>query len=165
MKLIAAVDKNWAIGNKGQLLVSIPQDQKMFRNETMGKVIVMGRKTLEGMPGAQPLYGRTNIVLSADPDYKVKGATVCGSVEEVMELLKAYHTDDVYIIGGESVYRQFLPYCDTIHLTAIDYVYDADLRFPVDLDQAPDWKLAEEGEEQTYFDLCYTFCRYVRTGM
>ena len=63
MKLIAAVDKNWAIGNKGQLLVSIPQDQKMFRNETMGKVIVMGRKTLEGMPGAQPLYGRTNIVL------------------------------------------------------------------------------------------------------
>ena len=165
MKLIAAVDKNWAIGNKGQLLVSIPQDQKMFRNETMGKVIVMGRKTLEGMPGAQPLYGRTNIVLSADPDYKVKGATVCGSVEEVMELLKAYHTDDVYIIGGESVYRQFLPYCDTIHLTAIDYVYDADLRFPVDLDQASDWKLAEEGEEQTYFDLCYTFCRYVRTGM
>ena len=165
MKLIAAVDKNWAIGNKGQLLVSIPQDQKMFRNETMGKVIVMGRKTLEGMPGAQPLYGRTNIVLSADPYYNVKGATVCGSVEEVMELLKAYHTDDVYIIGGESVYRQFLPYCDTIHLTAIDYVYDADLRFPVDLDQAPDWKLAEEGEEQTYFDLCYTFCRYVRTGM
>lgn len=104
MKLIAAVDKNWAIGNKGQLLVSIPQDQKMFRDETMGKVIVMGRKTLESLPGAQPLYGRTNIVLTADPDYRVKGASVCGSVEEVMELLRAYHTDDVYIIGGESVY-------------------------------------------------------------
>ena len=103
MKLIAAVDKNWAIGNKGQLLVSIPQDQKMFRDETMGKVIVMGRKTLESLPGAQPLYGRTNIVLTADPDYRVKGASVCGSVEEVMELLRAYHTDDVYIIGGESV--------------------------------------------------------------
>ena len=73
MKLIAAVDKNWAIGNKGQLLVSSPQDQKMFRNETMGKVIVMGRKTLEGMPGAQPLYGRTNIVLTADP-YDKHGA-------------------------------------------------------------------------------------------
>ena len=95
MKLIAAVDKNWAIGNKGQLLVSIPQDQKMFRDETMGKVIVMGRKTLESLPGAQPLYGRTNIVLTTDPDYRVKGASVCGSVEEVMELLRAYHTDDV----------------------------------------------------------------------
>ena len=67
MKLIAAVDKNWAIGNKGQLLVSIPQDQKMFRDETMGKVIVMGRKTLESLPGAQPLYGRTNIVLTDRP--------------------------------------------------------------------------------------------------
>ena len=121
MKLIAAVDKNWAIGNKGQLLVSIPQDQKMFRDETMGKVIVMGRKTLESLPGAQPLYGRTNIVLTADPDYKVKGASVCGSVEEVMELLRAYHTDDVYIIGGESVYRQFLPYCDEAQITWIDF--------------------------------------------
>ena len=165
MKLIAAVDKNWAIGNKGQLLVSIPQDQKMFRDQTLGKVIVMGRKTLESLPGGQPLYGRTNIVLSTDPAYQVKGATVCHSLEEVQDLLTAYHSDDVYIIGGESIYRQFLPYCDTIHLTAIDYVYDADLRFPVDLDQASDWKLAEEGEEQTYFDLCYTFCRYVRTGM
>ena len=105
MKLIAAVDKNWAIGNKGQLLVSIPQDQKMFRDETMGKVIVMGRKTLESLPGAQPLYGRTNIVLTTDPDYRVKGASVCGSVEEVMELLRAYHTDDVYIIGGGSFSR------------------------------------------------------------
>ena len=161
MKLIAAVDKNWAIGNKGQLLVSIPQDQKMFRNETMGKVIVMGRKTLEGMPGAQPLYGRTNIVLSADPDYKVKGATVCGSVEEVMELLKAYHTDDVYIIGGESVYRQFLPLADTVYVTKIMYQYEADTFFP-NLDEDGQWKMIEESEEQTYFDLEYYFQKYVR---
>ena len=78
-------------------------------------------------------------------------------MEETLAYLEEFDPKDIYILGGESIYRQFLPYCDTIHLTAIDYVYDADLRFPVDLDQAPDWKLAEEGEEQTYFDLCYTF--------
>ena len=125
----------------------------------------MGRRTLEGLPGGQPFGNRVNIVLTHDMQYKVKGAVVCHSLEEALKALKDYDEDDIYIIGGKSIYRQFLPYCDTIHLTAIDYVYDADLRFPVDLDQAPDWKLAEEGEEQTYFDLCYTFCRYVRTGM
>ncbi|MFR5731455.1 MAG: dihydrofolate reductase [Clostridium sp.] len=102
----------------------------MFRDETMGKVIVMGRKTLESLPGARPLYGRTNIVLTTDPDYRVKGASACGGVEEVMELLRAYHTDDVYIIGGESVYRQFLPYCDEAQITWIDFAYAADTHFP-----------------------------------
>lgn len=159
MNLIAAVDKNWAIGNKGQLLVSIPQDQKMFRDETMGKVIVMGRKTLESLPGAQPLYGRTNIVLTTDPDYRVKGASVCGSVEEVMELLRAYHTDDVYIIGGESVYRQFLPYCDEAQITWIDFGYAADTHFP-NLDQDAAWEMVQESDEQTYFDLCYEYRLY-----
>lgn len=159
MNLIAAVDKNWAIGNKGQLLVSIPQDQKMFRDETMGKVIVMGRKTLESLPGAQPLYGRTNIVLTTDPDYRVKGASVCGSVEEVMELLRAYHTDDVYIIGGESVYRQFLPYCDEAQITWIDFAYAADTHFP-NLDQDAAWEMVLESDEQTYFDLCYEYRLY-----
>ena len=130
----------------------------MFRNETMGKVIVMGRKTLEDMPGAQPLYGRTNIVLSADPDYKVKGATVCGSVEEVMELLKAYHTDDVYIIGGESVYRQFLPYCDEAQITWIDFSYVADTHM-VDLEKEG-WELVRRSGEQTFFNLCYEFREY-----
>ena len=73
MNLIVAADKHWAIGNKGQLLVSIPADQKMFREETLGKVLVMGRKTLESLPGGQPLYGRTTIVLSRDKSYSVKG--------------------------------------------------------------------------------------------
>lgn len=76
MNLIAAVDKRWAIGNKGQLLVSIPGDQKLFRDETLGKVVVMGRKTLESLPGGRPLYGRTTIVLSRDKSYQVKDAQV-----------------------------------------------------------------------------------------
>lgn len=104
MNIMVAVDKHWAIGNKGQLLVTIPQDQKMFREETMGKVIVMGRKTLESLPGGQPLYGRTNIVLTTDPGYRVNGATVCHSVEEALEILEGYPSEDVFIIGGQSIY-------------------------------------------------------------
>ena len=73
MNMIVAVDKNWSIGKDGHLLVSIPADQKLFREETMGKVVVMGRKTLESLPGGQPLYGRTTIVLSRNLEYKVKG--------------------------------------------------------------------------------------------
>ena len=87
MNLIAAVDKNWAIGKTGQMLVAIPADQKLFREETLKKVIVMGRKTMESLPGGQPLYGRTNIVLSRDPDYQVKGAIVCHSIEEIWKLI------------------------------------------------------------------------------
>ena len=82
MNLIAAVDKNWAIGLGGKLLVSIPEDQRLFREETIGKVVVMGRKTLESLPGGQPLHGRTTIVLTRNPDYQVKGAVVCRSLEE-----------------------------------------------------------------------------------
>ena len=162
MNLIAAVDKNWAIGNKGQQLVNIPQDQKLFRDMTLGKVIVMGRKTLESLPGGQPLYGRINIVLTRDPDLKVKGAKICRSLEETLELLKQYNTEEIYIIGGDSIYAQFLPYCDQAYVTFIDCVYDADTWFP-NLDQKADWIMTEESDEQTYFDLCYTYRMYQRT--
>lgn len=161
MNLIVAVDKNWAIGKDGRLLVNIPADQQMFMRETTGKTVVMGRKTLESLPGKQPLSKRENIVLSSDPDYRVKNAVVCGSFEEAAELLKERRSEDVYIIGGQSIYRQFLPLCDTAHVTWVDYAYDADTFFP-DLDRNPEWQLEEESDEQTYFDLCYSFRRYVR---
>ena len=99
MQMIAAVDKNWGIGRKGKLLVSIPQDMKLFRNETMGHVIVMGRKTLESFPGKKPLPGRTNIVLTRDTSYEVKGALVVHSEEETGDALDAaMGRDDVGII-------------------------------------------------------------------
>ena len=161
MNLIVAADKNWAIGKNGKLLVSIPEDQRLFREETIGKVIVMGRKTMESLPGGQPLYGRTNIVLSRNPDYRKKGAKVVHSVDEALEYVKDKNPEDVFVIGGESVYRQFLPYCRTAHVTWIDYRYDADTSFP-NLEEEPGWRLAEESEEQTYFDLCYYFRRYER---
>ena len=90
MNIIVAADRKWAIGKQGGLLVSIPEDMRLFREETLGKVVVMGRKTLESLPGGQPLYGRTTIVLTRNPEYKVKGAIVCHSLEEALEKLKAY---------------------------------------------------------------------------
>lgn len=161
MNMIVAVDRHWAIGMGGQLLVTIPKDQKMFREETLGKVIVMGRKTLESLPAGQPLYGRTNLVLSRTPEYRVKGATVCHSVAETLEELKGYAQEDIFIIGGQSIYEQFLPYSDAVHVTFVDYEYDADAYFP-NLEEHEGWKMDMESEEETYFNLCYTFQRYVR---
>lgn len=161
MKLIAAVDKNWAIGNKGRLLVNIPSDLKRFRAMTLGKVVVLGRTTLETFPQKQPLEKRTNIILSTNKDYKVKNAIVVHSIDELMEELKQYESDDIYIIGGESVYKQLYNSCDEAFITALDYAYDADAYFP-NLDKEPDWKLVEEGEEQTYFDIIFKFNYYRR---
>ena len=161
MNLIVAADKNWAIGNKGRLLVTIPEDQELFRQETLGKVIVMGRKTMESLPGGQALPGRTNVVLTRNRDYKKKGVTAVHGMDEALSFLKQFPDDDIYIIGGEEIYRQFLPYCRTAHVTRIDYAYEADTHFP-DLDQDPDWQVTAESDEQTYFSLCYEFCRYDR---
>ena len=161
MNIIVAADQNWAIGKDNKLLISIPADMKFFRTTTTGKVVVMGRKTLESFPGGQPLKKRTNIVLTRDKNYKVKDAIVVHSIEEVLEELKKYDSEDGYVIGGDSMYSQMLPYCDTAHVTKIDFAYEADSWFP-NLDEDPEWKIAEESEEQTYFDLEYTFVKYVR---
>ena len=161
MNIIVAVDKNWGIGNRGELLVSIPKDQKMFRQETTGKVVVFGRKTLDTFPQKQPLPYRTNIILTHDKSFRVKDAIVVHSIEELLEELKKYPSRDVYIIGGESIYQQMLPYCDTAHITQIDHEYQADAFFP-NLDKEPEWEMTAEGEEETYFDLEYRFVRYNR---
>lgn len=161
MNIIVAVDNNWAIGNKEKLLVSIPNDHKHFREETTGKVVVLGRKTLQTFPQGQPLKNRTNIILSSNPDYRVKDAVVLHSIEELLEELKKYDSDSVYIIGGESVYRQLLPYCDTAHVTKIDNVYEADSYFP-NLDEDPEWEITADSDELTYFDIPYTFLKYER---
>ena len=163
MNIIVSVDKKWGIGNKGKLLVSIPKDMKLFREETVGKVIIMGHNTLLSLPGAQPLSGRENIVLSKDKNLKIKGATVLHSIESCMEYLKEKNIKDenVFVIGGESVYRDFLPYCNVAHVTYIDYEYEADRHF-LNLDMDKEWSLCLETEEETYFDIPYTFRMYKR---
>ena len=121
----------------------------------------MGRKTLESFPNGLPLKRRTNIVLTKDRNYKVKDAILVHSVEELMEELKKYDSEDIYVIGGDSIYRQLLPYCDVAHVTKIDYAYEADSYFP-NLDEMSDWTVERTSEELTYFDLEYMFVKYVR---
>ena len=159
MKLIVAVDKNWGIGNKGDLLVSIPEDMKFFRQTTTGNVIIMGKKTLLSFPNGKPLKNRENIVITHNPENSGEGATFVGSVEEALEEVKKYNTDNVYVIGGGSIYEQMLPYCDTAYVTYMDYAYEADTYFP-NLDKMDDWKIVEESEEQTYFNIEYYYRTY-----
>ncbi len=163
MKCIVGVDKNWAIGNKGKLLVSIPNDMKMFRAETSGKVVVLGRKTLATFPNGAPLKNRTNIILTRDENFTVQDAIIVHSVEELLEEVKKYPPEDVYVIGGDSIYKQLLPYCDTAIVTKSDQAFEADAYFP-NLEKDPVWKMTGESEEQTYFSLEYTFQRWERVA-
>ena len=116
---------------------------------------------MESFPNGLPLKNRTNIVLSANPAYQVKDAIVVHSKDELNEELRRYHSDDIYVIGGESVYRMMLEECDTAYITKIDYSYEADSYFP-NLDEKDNWRLEAESEEQTYFDLEYCFLKYKR---
>lgn len=161
MNLIVAVDNNWAIGNKNELLVSIPNDHKRFREETTGKVVVLGRKTLATFPQGLPLKNRTNIILSKDKNLKIKDAIVVNSIDELLQEVKKYNDDDVYVIGGDSIYHQLLPYCNVAHVTKIDHEYEADTYFP-NLDKDEEWEITADSEEQTYFDIAYQFIKYER---
>ena len=160
MKLIVAVDKNWAIGKDNKLMWSIPADMKYFRETTKGNIVIMGRKTLESFPQGQPLANRVNIVITKNPDYKVKGAVLVHSIEEAIEESKKYE-GEVFVIGGESVYRAMLPYCDTALVTKIDHAYDADTYVP-NLDEDEGWRMTKISEEQTCFNLEYYFTVYER---
>ncbi len=161
MNLIATVDENWGIGRNGSLLVSIPKDQTTFQQMTAGKVIVMGRRTLERMQNGLALPNRTNVILTSNLSYRVKGAVVLHSVNETLSYLEQYEDDEVFFIGGESIYRQFFPYCKVAHITKIHFKYDSDAYFP-NLDKDPDWQIVADSDEQTYFDLTYHFLKYER---
>ena len=163
MNLIVAVDKNWAIGYNNRLLARIPNDLKHFRNMTLGKVIVMGRKTLESFPGGQPLEKRVNIVLTTNPDFKAKGTVLLHSLSELDEELKKYDPGDVFVIGGGSIYQQLLARCDTAYVTKIDHSFQADTWFP-NLDEDKEWEVVEESREHTCFDLEYRFMTYKRVN-
>ena len=138
MKFIVAVDKEWGIGNKGDLLARVRADLANFRRVTAGKVVVYGSNTLATFPGGKVLPKRTNIVLNWDMDYHPEGATVAHSLDELFEILKQYHTDDVFVIGGASMYRQLIPYCDTGYITFFEKSYEKDVYIP-DLDKDPEW--------------------------
>lgn len=133
---------------------------EIFREMTKGNVVIMGRKTLESFPNGQPLKNRVNIVITRKKDYKVKGAVIAHSVKEAVKEAEKYE-GELFVIGGESIYRAFLSYCDTAYITKIDHAFDADTYFP-NLDEDEEWEMTKISEEQTCFDLEYYFTVYER---
>jgi dihydrofolate reductase len=135
LKAIVAVDSKWGIGFQGNLLEKIPEDMRYFRKLTTGKVIVMGRKTFESLPGKEPLKDRENIVLSRNKDFFDGRITICSSTGELFKKLEKYDSNDIFIIGGGQIYSLLLPYCTEAFVTKIDKPHNADTFFP-DLDKA-----------------------------
>lgn len=153
---IAAVSENWGIGKDGDLLFNISEDKKFFRRTTLNRTVIMGRKTLESLPGGKPFKDRRNIVLTRNNDFVCEDAEICHSVNEALELIRA---EDAFVVGGGDIYREFLPYCERVLITKVKAAPEADVFFP-DLDGSADWRLAGQSEEYEWDGLKYSFCTY-----
>ena len=132
---------------------------KFFRKTTLNKVIIMGRTTFESFPGQNPLKNRTNVVLSRTKEYPDKDIILCKSEKEVFNVLKNVDKNDIFIIGGENIYKMFLPYCDEVYVTKIHNEYEAD-RYFVNLDNERDWQLVDTSETYSYNGIDFEFCVY-----
>lgn len=160
MKSIVVVDKNWGIGKDGKLLVHLPGDLKYFKEKTLGKVVVMGRATFDSLPGRKPLPGRINIVLSRNPDFKAD-CIICKSMGELFKVLEHYDMEDVFVIGGENIFKQFLPYCNGHFVTKINAAFDADKYFE-NLDLREDLEIVYESTPQVENGIEYKYTEYRR---
>ncbi|MBR5938119.1 MAG: dihydrofolate reductase [Clostridiales bacterium] len=163
MVAIVAVDENWGIGNKGELLISLPEDQKQnFKVKTLGHPVIYGRKTLDTFPGGRLLPGRPNFILSRNPELSVEEATVFHSVEEAVEYMRKDPDETFFIIGGEQIYKQFLPYCDKCIVSKIHKSFPADAFFP-DLDNQEEWKLlSREASIHSVKGVSFSIWTYVK---
>lgn len=157
MNLIVAVDKNWGIGKNNDLLFSIPKDMKFFRETTTGKTVIMGRNTLESFPNKKPLPKRRNIVITSNTSYEIDGAEIVNSIDEAVKIAP----DDAFVIGGSSIYRQMLDYCDTAYITKVEADGNADCFFP-NLDLNKDFELIYQSEPVEDNGYTLTFCTYKR---
>lgn len=159
MKLIVAVNENFGIGKGNKLLYSIPEDMAFFRETTQGKVIIMGHGTLKSFPGGVPLKNRINIVLTRSETLRINGAITCSSLAKLTAVLDMCATDDLYVIGGQSVYSLLLDYCGEALVTKIYAHADADSYF-TNIDKLENWTLCEQSEMKAHEGLSYRFCRY-----
>ncbi len=158
MNLIVAVYDDWGIGCCGTQPVALSADRKFFRQTTKGAMVIVGRRTIEDFPGKQPLPGRVNVMLSRG-NAALPGFTLCHSPEEAAAL--AQNAERAFVIGGGSIYRQMLPYCDCAYVTKVHTTLPCDTVFP-NLDKDPQWKLTEvlqSGEEN---GIKYDMCLYRR---
>jgi dihydrofolate reductase len=139
---IAAVGEGGVIGHEGKLPWHLPDDLKRFRATTWGKPIIMGRRTFESL--GRPLPGRTNIVLTRNPDYHATGCSIVRSQADALSLAASSGAPEAVVIGGSEVFRLFLPWCDTVYLTLVERRFEGDTFFPLDLLDPPDWELVHE---------------------
>ena len=161
MNLIVAADNKWGIGRDGGLLASIPTDMKYFKDHTTGKVVVMGRKTLESMPGKRGLPKRTNYVLTTNPDYEAERCIVVNSEDELWKELEQYDPDDVFLIGGAALYNKFYRMCDRLYVTKMDADLNADT-FIVNFDEDSSYAVVSESEPVTENGITFRFVVYER---
>ena len=160
LSMIVTADRNRGISREHKPLISIPDDVKFVRDTTYGHVIILGRHTFEFSFAGKPLPNRTMIIVAKDESYSVPGTIVVSSAKQALEEAKALKKD-IYVLGGKRLYEELLPYCNEVHVTSVDYVYNADSWFP-NLDKRPEWVMTDISEEQTHFDVVYYFKRYLR---
>lgn len=160
MNLIAVVDEKWGIAKDGGLLIHLPNELKYFKSKTLNKIVVMGRETLESLPGGKPLPDRRNIVLSRNPSYNPP-CEVCNSMGALFKLLESENMEDVFIAGGENVYRQFAPYCNRYFITKLQKDFGADM-FLNNLDLSDELKLVWQSETNTEKGINYVFTEYIK---
>ncbi|HOO74308.1 MAG: dihydrofolate reductase [Thermotogae bacterium] len=163
MKLIVAVDSDWGIGYMGKLLEKIPEDLNFFKDKTIDKIVVMGRETFESLPGRKPLKGRTNIILTKK-GVDSGNVITCDSVESLFKELEKYDDEDIFIIGGASVYSQLLDYCSDAFVTKINKSHTADKYFK-NLDEMNNWVLTEKSEIKNYEGTEFFFTRYINKNI
>ena len=158
MNLIVAVYDDWGIGRDGTQPIALRTDRKFFRETTRGAMVIVGRRTIDDFPGKKPLPGRVNVALTRS-DLDIPGFTVCHSPEEAAEFAKT--AERAMVIGGGSIYRQMLPFCDQAYVTKVHVIPESDTFFP-NLDVNPDWKLAEILQSGVEDGIAYEMCLYVR---
>lgn len=158
MNLIVAIDSENGIGKNNNLLTHLPEDMKFFKETTTDSVVIMGRKTLESFPGSKPLKNRINIVITNDKEYQKENAIIVHSVEDAITEAKKYNKE-IFVIGGASIYKQFLPLVDIMFITQIYKSFDADTFFP---QIPPDWKSENLSEIKEYNDIKFQFKKYTK---
>lgn len=162
MNLIFSADRSWGIGRDNRLLFRVPGDMRFFRETTLGKAVVMGRKTLDSLPGGRPLPDRDNLVVTRDPAFRREGIAACRSLEELFQALRAYREEDIFVIGGEQLYRQLAPYSGKALVTRWEADAGADA-FAPNLDADTGWRLVHASEPVTEQNITYRFCTYVQS--
>lgn len=168
MNIIASVDDNWGIGKNNDLLDHFKEDMNFFKNKTVGNIVIMGRATLESLPGGKPLPNRENVVLTRNSEFKAENVTVFDDINKAAEYAKSkYPSENIYFIGGADVYKQALEICDTAYITKFNYIYDAD-RFIPNLDDTENWEITESRNsevEKNGVKRILTFVTYKKVGI